>query len=348
MAVDSAFAGATNYAATETRLFRGVQMAGLFGSAGDEYNAARQGAVVFDRSHRGLIVARGADRKTWLNNLVTNAVATLGDNEGNYAFATDVKGRTQFDLNVLSTPNELWLDIDLPTTVDAKSHLERYLIVEDVELEIASDRFARLACAGPTAKRVADALGVGNFAPMAALASAVVGDGQARLVRHDFVGMPGFELIVPASEATAWWDRLIRDCEAVPVGVDTAELLRVEAGIPAWGADIDQTVIPPETGQIERGISYVKGCYLGQEIIERMRSYGSIRRRLVRLATDDGDGLDIPAPITQSAANVGRVTSLVRHPTAGHWIALGYLRTSVAEADDLTVGDPPRAIHAIE
>ncbi|MCH7873121.1 MAG: aminomethyl transferase family protein, partial [Planctomycetes bacterium] len=327
-----------------TTVHRGVTMAARFAPLEREYLAANKQAALFDRSHRGLIVARGGDRKTWLNNLITNVVATLGDNEGSYAFATDVKGRTQFDLNVLSAPSELLLDVDRLITPDAQAHLERFLITEDVELEIVSDAFARIGCSGPQANRVAKSLGVENFTPMPSLSSVAIAGGDVRLFRHDFAGQPGFELIVPAREAVIWWDRLIADCGVTPCGIDTAEVLRIEAALPAWGADIDGAVIPPETGQIERGISYHKGCYLGQEVIERMRSHGSLGRRLTRFVMDDGQGLTPPLPITRDAKQAGRITSLAQHPSGERWIALGYLRTSITDPDGLTVGDPPRPI----
>ena len=343
MTAESPFAASQRYTPEQTTVYRGVRMAACFAGIKPEYLAAYMRVALFDRSHRGLIVARGGDRKAWLNNLITNAVDALGDNEGTYAFATDVKGRTQFDLNVLAAPTELLLDVDRLIAADAKAHLERYLITEDIELEIVSDRFARIGCAGHEANRVAKSLGVDNFTPMATLSSAAI-DGDARLFRHDFAGKPGFELIVPAAKAVSWWDRLVVDCGATPCGLDAAEVLRIEARIPAWGIDIDNTVIPPETGQIERGISYTKGCYLGQEIIERMRSFGSLGRRLTRFVMDDGQDLTPPLPITRDAKQAGRLTSLARHPTGERWMALGYLRTSITDADELIVGEPPRPI----
>ena len=344
MTAESPFEASQRYTPEQTTDHRGVSMAAHFARVEQEYLAANQRAALFDRSHRGLIVARGGDRKSWLNNLITNVVAELGDNEGCYAFATDVKGRAQFDLNVLATPDELLLDVDRLIAADARAHLDRYLITEDVELEIVSDSFARIGCAGPQANHVAKSLGVANFTPMPSLSSATIAGGDVRLIRHDFIGHPGFELIVPAAEAVSWWDRLVGDCGVTPCGLDAAEALRIEAGLPAWGADIDSAVIPPETGQIERGISYHKGCYLGQEVIERMRSHGSLARRLTRFVMDDGQGLTLPLPITRDTKQVGRLTSLARHPTGKHWIALGYLRTSIADAEGLTVGEPPRPI----
>jgi folate-binding protein YgfZ len=344
MSRESAFIGSPGYQPTEWTEFRGVRMASRFTTVEQEYRAAHEAAALFDRSHRGLIVATGADRQTWLHNLVTNTVRDLSPGDGVYAFATDVKGRTQFDLNILVLADALWLDVDRPTAPAAQAHLERFLITEDVALTDAGERFARLGCAGPAAADVAKSLGVGNLTPMPALAGAWIDDPRVRLVRHDFAGRTGFELFVPIDEAGRWWQRLAAMPGVTPAGTAATEALRIEAGIPAWGFDIDEKVIPPETGQIERGISYNKGCYLGQEIIERMRSFGSVARRLVKLEVADGAGVSPPAPLVQKGKEIGRVTSLIRHPESGPWIGLGYVRASLADATGLMVGDPPRPV----
>jgi len=337
MSHPSAFADAARYQPVECCDYRGVTLPLRFDDLAAEYAAAADRVAVFDRGDRGLVIATGADRLSWLHNLVTNAVKTLDTGAGNYAFATDVKGRVQFDLNILNRPDALWLDIDAATVPAALAHLERRLITEDVRLEDATTPFARLACAGPDADAVAVRLGVANFAALPALASVTLADG-AVFVRHDFTVQPGFELIVARSAAAAWWDRLVGDCGATPAGFATLDVLRLEAGLPWWGRDIDEDVLPPETGQIERGISYHKGCYLGQEVIERMRSRGVIARRLARLTAPDAAGLAVPAPLTHDNREVGRVTSLARHPQRGDWLGLGYVRSGLAAGTAVTAG----------
>ncbi|MFQ5805638.1 MAG: YgfZ/GcvT domain-containing protein, partial [Phycisphaerae bacterium] len=345
VATSSPFSESEYYAPAETDEHRGVVLPARFGSAADEYRVASERVALFERSDRGLLIVTGADRKEWLHNMVTNAVKTLDENLGNYAFAIDVKGRVQFDLNILNLREELWLDIDAPTVGTAQAHFDRYLLNEDVQMRDATARFARLGCCGPRAAEIAGRLGITNFPAMAALSSFGLNDGSTRFVRHDFAGRPGFELILPRVHATAWWQRLVRDWGVSPAGHRTLDVLRIEAGIPWLHRDIDNTVLPPETGQVERGVSYHKGCYLGQEIIERMRSRGSLARRLVRVHADEGQGLKLPARLRQNDSEVGRVTSLVWHPLTEMWVGLGYLRTKVTEMSGITAGEPPRAIH---
>lgn len=335
------FADGAEYRAASKVTASGIEMAEYFAEAAAEYGAARNELVVFDRSDRGLVVARGAERKSWLHNMVTNAVNNLEDNTGSYAFAIDNRGRTQFDLNILVVGDELWLDIDAAYVGRAVEHLSRFIIMEDVELRDATGDSARLGFTGALAK-VADAarqLGAAQFPAMASLSSTAVSDG-ARLVRHDFAGAPGLELLMPRAAAAAWWSRAVGNLHAVPAGFATLDLLRIEAGIPWLGRDIDESTIPLETGQIERGISFHKGCYLGQEIIERMRSRGAAARRLVKLRIESGADVALPATLIKDRKEVGRVTSLVRHPVEPYCVGLGYLRTSVTDLSGVTTAEP--------
>jgi folate-binding protein YgfZ len=315
-----------------------------FSSTAEEIRAARSSAGLFDRSHRGLLRVGGPDRKTWLHNLVTNAVKPLTAGQGVYAFVCDVRGRAQFDLNILDVGEELWLDVHVARAAALLAFLSRYLIMEKAAISDASADFARLGVCGPHAAGVAEFLGVASLADMPALAQVVLDDGRTRLLRHDFALAPGFEMLVPRAAAAAWWDRVASDERVTACGFAAEDFLRIEAGIPWFPRDIDEKVIPPETGQAARGIHYSKGCYLGQEVIERMRSHGSMARRLVRLELDDGAGLELPSPLHREAAEVGRITSLVQRPDAAGWLGLGYLRTSVADASGLSVGTPARAV----
>src|SRR5204862_1336672 len=130
------------------------------------------------------------------------------DGSGNYAFATDIRGRVVFDLNILALPDALWLDIDLTAVEAALTHLNRYVVVEDVGIADASAEWAGLGCCGPKAAGVARGLGAANLAGLAPLTHLPLEDGRMRLVRHDIAGMTGFELIVAREAACAAWDRI--------------------------------------------------------------------------------------------------------------------------------------------
>jgi folate-binding protein YgfZ len=339
----SPFCEAPTYTPREWREDRGVRLAALFRPPGEEYAAAHDGAVLFDRSDRGLLAVTGTDRKSWLNNLVTNAVKTLAEGAGAYAFATNVKGRILFDLNILALPEALWLDLDLAACAAAAAHFDRHLITEDVKIVDASGQYAHLECLGPRAAALAAQLGVTILSQLDPLAHIPLPTGETRLVWNDLLGRPGFKLFLPRGEAAATWEQLVRH-GATPAGYNTLDVLRLEAGRPWPGRDLDETVLPPETGQVERAINYRKGCYLGQEVIERMRVHGALAKRLVRLRVPDGAGVPLPVAVRRDNLEVGQITSLVRHPTQPYWLGLGYLKTAITGFADLTAGDPPQPV----
>lgn len=303
--------------------------------AAAEYRDAIERAAWFERGDRGVIRVTGEERRAWLHNLVTNDVRGLADDAGCYAFALDVRGRILFDMNVLALGDALWLDLDAGAVDKALGHLDRYLLSEDARLEDRTAEFTRLGCAGPRAGETAERLNFAAFADLPALGVRVFGD-DGIFFRHDFAGLPGFELTVPRRLGDEWRGRL-SDAGARAANLDTLDVLRIEAGIPWWGRELDESVLPAETGQVSRGVSYTKGCYLGQEIVERMRSRGSVSRRLARLTLTDGAGVELPSPLVQAGVEVGRVTSLARNPLSGRWVGLGFLKARVTEFSGITI-----------
>lgn len=342
MAVNSPFSEAPSYRPAATRKHGAVELPEHFGAVADEYAAATRAVAVFDRSDRALLAVTGADRKRWLHALVTNAVLPLEAGTGAYTFATNAKGRVLFDMNMLARPDALWLDLDVLAVPTAAQHFDRHLFNEDARVTDLTGQVARLGCVGPGTALLGDQLGGGGMRRGRALNHQPVGSGGL-LMAHDFAGQGGFELIVPRGDAPTWWERIVA-AGAVPAGFAVLDALRLEAGLPWFGRDMDDHVLPPETGQAERGISYTKGCFLGHEIIERMRSRGVLARRLVRLELNEGGGLLLPGLLQRDQREIGRVTSLVRHPVRPVWVGLGYLQTAVTGYADITVGDPPRPV----
>lgn len=313
-----------------------------FGDLPAEYERALHGAGICERG-RGLIEVTGRDRAAWLHNLVTNAVKTLQPGEGNYAFALNVKGRILFDCNILIYRDAIWIDLDRAALSPALSHLNRYIITEDVQLTDRSDDYARIALVGPRAAEIADALGASHAAamPVPGLTSATLVQKSRPLVRTDFAGVFGAELFIEAADAVACWSRLLeigRPVELGPVGWRALEILRIEAGRPAYGRELHDEVLPAETGQLSRAVSFVKGCYLGQEVVERMRSHGAVARGLVSLRLGELPST-LPAPLIGDAGEAGRLTSACQSPTSGSAIGLGYVRAAIKPGTRLHVGD---------
>jgi folate-binding protein YgfZ len=345
MAMRTPFASAEHHGARRWQLVGDVELATDFGDPAAEYTAATTTAALFDRSDRGRLAVLGTEARAWLHNVVTNAVRDLRAGAGVYAFCADVRGRIQFDLNALAIPAGLWLDVDHSRRAQILAHLDRFLFTEDARLEDCTAADARLGIAGPQAATLAARLGIPDLATWSPLRHAPLPNDPGHILRHDFAGVLGFELIVPAATAAQWWDRLAA-ADARPAGYTVLDTLRIEAGLPWLGRDLDDQVLPPETGQADRAIAHNKGCYTGHEVIERMRSRDVLPRQLVRLeaASDLPADFGLPAPLHQHDQQVGRVTSLVRHPAQDRAVGLAYLKTGLKDFDGLQAGDLNRAV----
>lgn len=295
-----------------------------------EYEAAQSRAALHDRSYRGLLDISGADRAAWLHNLTTNDVKALKPGFGHYAFAVNVQGRILFDMNVLALPDCLRVDIDRRWIDTALAHFAKYTIVEDVTVSDRSDKFVRLALTGPEASSLLATLGAPSVTGFAPLQHGRLNDGggETEFFRHDVDGGVGVELLVPADRAPSVWRALADFDAAKPVGYDVLNIRRIERGI-AWPiTEITNETLPPETNQFERAVNIHKGCYLGQEVVERMRSRGSVARKLV-LIRFEGDRLPPDgAEILNGEERVGRITSVCRSPGYQAPLALAYVRTA--------------------
>jgi len=319
----------------------------------EQYRRATTEAVLCVRTERGLLEVTGNDRTTWLNNLVTNVIKTLQPGEGNYAFAVNLKGRVVFDMNLLVLPDRVWLDIDTRFLEAAKTHLDRYIIAEDVTLRDISGEVGRAAILGPKTADIIAQAGLGNLTPMAQLqhVEAMFRNTTVRMLRHDFAGLPTVELLAPKTgrdnPETALAETMVGGAISgrYMIANEGIDILRIESGIPKSMDDIDEDIVPPETGQIERGISYHKGCYLGQEVIERMRSHGVLARKLVGLRIEGETPVAKNTPVKFGEKDVGRVTSCCWSEAVGSLLALGYVKTAQSTpgtALTIAIPDAPR------
>jgi folate-binding protein YgfZ len=327
----------------------GVEVVQHYGDWRAEYRTAIDRVALLDRSWRGLIEVTGKDRAAWLHNLVTNEIRNLRPGDGNYAFAVNVQGRVLFDLNALVVEDRIWLDVDLRYHDKLLTHFRRYIIMEDVKLTDRSDEFARPAVFGPAMKDVASTVGPANAAAMAQLqhVNVEIAGAACRAVRNDFDGLPGVEYVVPADAAAEVWRAMaaaVGSSGGGAVGLIAARALRMEAGIPALGREIDEDVVAPETLQVERGISYQKGCYLGQEIIERMRSRGALSKRLVALRLAGEPPPELPAKLLHDGSEAGRLMSACESPALGGALGMGYVKAAHADSGaKLRIGAGPAA-----
>jgi folate-binding protein YgfZ len=281
----------------------------------------------------GWIRVTGEDRVRWLNGMVTNSITELKPGEGNYSFALNAQGRIQGDLTAFAEAEALWLETARDRVPAMMALLDHYIIMDDVELSDVSLGRVGIGVAGPRAKNVLELAGLG--APEGLRRVKAVWDG----VGVEVIGAYG--PLVPRYEI--WADELTCDRLRVTllaaaetqggglVGAEAVEWLRMLEGTPKFGVDIRDKELPQETGQT-RALHFAKGCYLGQEIVERIRSRGNVHRgfggfRLEGALPAAGTALEVEAKA------VGELTSVAVIPLTGGSVqlGLGYVRREVVE-----------------
>jgi folate-binding protein YgfZ len=289
------------------------------------YTALREHAAWLDLSARGKIRASGEDRARLLHAMTTNQVETLQPGEGCYAFFLSAQGRILADANLLCFEDHFLLDTEPETRTKVYEHLDRYIIADDVTLEDQTDRIATIAIEGPEARAVLARLGAPQ--PVTPFSSAAWALGT--VARLDSTGRGGFFLMIPMEEKRAVISRLTE--AGIPEAtVEDARIVRIESGRPRYGEEITERYLVQETGQLQ-AVNFSKGCYLGQEIVERVRSRAQIHRVLRRLEIDTGEPPAAGTKLKSGDADAAEIASAVYSPALGKTVALAYVRTQFAE-----------------
>jgi folate-binding protein YgfZ len=311
-----------------------------YGRLLSEYQALRQTAAWLDLGCRTRLCVLGRDRLRFLNGQVTNDLKALRPGEGCYAALVTAKGRLESDANLWHLGDEFLLDAEPGFAGPITQRLERYAIADDVQIRDVSPHYGLLCVEGPRSAAALEAAGLrlGGPFPVRPFTFTELEHpewGRCYLMNHPRFALPGFDVFVLTGALPAAAEKLFAGVRAAgggAVGWEAAEIVRVEAGIPRFGADLDATNLPPEAGLEARAISYSKGCYLGQEVIARLRTYGQVTRTLrgLRLSQDS----PLPARgdlLFHDGQAVGHVTSAVPSPALNSGIALGYVRREVNE-----------------
>ena len=335
----------------------GAEIVADYGDWLAEHAALRETAGVIDLSFRSRICLTGADRVRFLHGQVTNDVKKLRVGEGCYSAITTAKGKMESDLNIFALADELLLDFKPGLTEKISARLEKFIVADDVQIVDAAPHYGLLSVQGPKSAKVVRALNLFPEIPTQQFNSIKISDatlGEIYLVNNPRLGTSGFDLFVPNNSLGAVADKLITAAKSVggrAVGWTAFETARIEAGIPRFGADMDETNIPLECGIESRAIVYNKGCYIGQEIINRIHSVGHVTRELrgLRLAANLESLPKKGDKLFHAGKEVGYVTSAVKSPALNANIALGYVRREANQiGNELTlrtaVGESPAKI----
>ena len=308
-----------------------------FQNSSAEYAAVRSTAGLIDLSYRGLLQVTGPDRLSFLQGMLSNDLRTLEPFTGQHATLLTQQGKVIADVRVLCAMNSFYLDFleNLKETILA--HLNRYLVADEVEITDRSNEYGTLSVQGPQSETLLRKLvGQAEF-PEQPLQHAMVNVEATNIcmVHASHTGETGFDLIAPIASLPAIAQRLTaigKGFSAVWVGEEAQEILRVEAGIPRYGVDFTEDNLLLEVG-LDNAVSFNKGCYLGQEVVERIRSRGHVNKKLVGLSLEGQESASPGDVITVADKAVGTITSSVHSPAVGKPIALGYVHKDYWEPD---------------
>lgn len=309
----------------------------------------RSGVGLFDMAHRGLIEVRGADRVRWLDGMISGDVEALesaASGAGCYATLLTNRGAIVADLHVARIDESFLLESLRSEISRIIETLERYVIADDVELRDCSEEYACLGLEGPQAPALLEKITGGDIANLEpeCWAESRIADRKVLVAAFGFSGESAYQLRMKPSDRRAIEEALkanSKDKGFVRGNPEALEVLRVEAGIPALGAELDEDVLPPEA-RLERAISINKGCYVGQEIVARLRARGQVNHLLVGLRIDSSTLPPSGAELSADGRVTGELTSIVLSPTEGP-IALGYVRREHAAAGTAVEFDGGRA-----
>ena len=347
--------------------YHGRTLVRHFGDPAAEYVAATEAAAVFDRSHRARLSVSGKSPGQMLTGLLTGRIPEAPSSDGSVTSGTGTyhavltaKGKMISDLWAYRLGNEekevYLLDVPVAGLSGLREHLKRFLPPRLATVHDVSNETAAISVVGPDSMLMLGRLALGPRVDPGSLATADEGawfcsgvpdsgsgfalDG-IMVVRTEEVWPNAWTVYGPADAVRALWRALAaQGIKLSGLGVWTT--LRVEAGRPVFGTDMDEKTLPPEVGVLERAIDHTKGCYTGQEVIVRIRDRGHVNKHLRLL-----DLGDIPTPrrgaellaSDGSGKVVGTLTSVVQSPRAHSVVALGYVRRGVSTVllDDRSV-----------
>jgi folate-binding protein YgfZ len=324
--------------------YNGAETFAAFSDAAGELRALTSACGVFDLGWRAKITVKGRDRVRWLNGMITNTIKDLAPDHGNYSFVLNAQGRILGDMYVYNRGEYLVLDTDRVQRETLINTLKRFIIMDQVELSGSDESLSAIGVCGPNADKVLAASGIDSsmLQPLE-IRDMTVGDMTVTVARGSEQKPGWYEIWAGPEHLSRLWNMLVQG-GAQPVGAEALELWRVVRGIPQYGADIRDRDLPQETGQTQ-ALNFTKGCYIGQEIVERIRSRGQVHRRFTGFEFDGA--MPAPGKFEEQGRLVAEVTSVAHIGSKKY--GLGYVRRETGEPGArlnlggiaATVVDPP-------
>ena len=330
--------------------YRGATTAARFSDPQAEYSALRTSCGVYDLGFRAKLSLTGSDRVRWLNGMVTNNIRDLATGQGIYSFLLNPQGHILGDLYAYNQGDSIAVDTDCSEVEKILATFDHYIIMDDVEVANVSAQLTALGIGGPNSHDVLRAAGIEipETRPLQIFEATCTCDCESTkctAVRGEDAEHKSYELWLAPSDVRKTWDALAAH-GAAPVGFEALELQRIAAGVPLYGVDIRERDLPQETEQA-RALNFNKGCYIGQEIVERIRSRGAVHRKFTGFVAEGAVDIRPGTKIAAGGKEVGEVTSAVPLPFdfSQKTVALGYIRREVAvPGREVTIGEVKAAV----
>ena len=306
--------------------YRGGETPVSFGNPAAEFRALLETCGLYDMSWQAKLVLTGEDRVRWLNGMVTNNVRDLAVGNGVYSFLLTAQGRIVADLVSYNGGDALLVTSDRSQAQAIKEMFDHYIIMDDVEVADISDKLLAVGIPGPLAANQLQKAGIElpQLEPGQVVDLTWRGIGIS-VARNTHPNMDGYEIWFAAEQADMVWDTLTA-AGVKPVGSEALEWYRIARGVPRYGVDLSQRDLPQETEQ-KHALNFAKGCYIGQEIVERIRARAILHRTFTGFLFE-GEPPQSGAKIKEGDKNIGEITSaaLIPFPSGDRTVALGYLR----------------------
>jgi len=325
--------------------YGGAATAERFSDPHEEFAALQSACGVYDLGFRARISLKGGDRVRWMNGMVTNNIRDLAVGQGAYAFLLNPQGRILGDMTVYNLGETIEVETDRSQVEKIIATFDHYIIMDDVEVTNLSEAWTVLGLAGPKSRALLNAAGikVPELQPLQMIAlqcNCDCGCVECTLIRGQDAPSESYEIWLAPGDVLKTWRALIA-AGATPVGVEALEMRRIAASIPLYGVDIRERDLPQETEQM-RALNFNKGCYVGQEIVERIRSRGNVHRKFTGFLLDGAANIATGDKIISGEKEVGEITSVatLQASSGEQTVALGYIRRELGvPGREVTIGE---------
>ncbi|MBV9888423.1 MAG: aminomethyltransferase family protein [Acidobacteria bacterium] len=334
--IDTPLAPLHKSAGANMGVWFGCSLPNDFGDWQREYEFAKQSVALIDKNYLAYFSFTGPDRARYLNAILTNNIKDLNPGQGSISLLLNPQGRILAEIETQAQPDRLLCISHAMIRTQLAETLEKFIIMDDVTLTDETDRYDTLALQGPKTsqllREVAPEINL-DAMPELNFLDVNLGSIPATITKRSFANTPSADIRVERKDLESLWNFLTeksRSLNGGPVGYSALNAIRLEAGIPWFAYDFSDKQIPHEAGLQDSHISYVKGCYTGQEIVERVRSRGQVNRRRVSLRFSTQQPPAAGTQLTAEGKEVGAITSASPLPSNQNSIGMGYVRKESA------------------